>query len=132
MIQDNYIQHIYKIGNKSNHHYSHSFFPIRFRLPYYAGRMDNETAYKLLSHKTEGTFLLRENEKGELRATIRSNLKDGTRNGPKIGHIPISKHEDGNGWIMGQNYYPSILKLVESQKKIESAFQMKHEYKLQP
>ena len=104
-------------------------FPIRFRLPYYAGRMDNETAYKLLSHKTEGTFLLRENEKGELRATIRSNLKDGTRNGPKIGHIPISKHEDGNGWIMGQNYYPSILKLVESQKKIESAFQMKHEYR---
>ena len=91
--------------------------------------MDNETAYKLLLHKAEGTFLLRENEKGELRATIRSNLKDGTRNGPKIGHIPISKHEDGNGWIMGQNYYPSISKLVESQKKIESAFQMKHEYR---
>ena len=90
--------------------------------------MDNEKAYRLLFHKPEGTFLLRENEKGDLRATIRSNLKDGNSK-PKVGHIPISKAEDGNGWIMGQNYYPSIAKLVESQKKIESAFQMKHEYR---
>lgn len=90
--------------------------------------MDNEKAYRLLLNKPEGTFLLRENGKGELRATIRSNLRDGNSNRPKVGHIPISRAESGRGWIMGQNYYPSIKKLVESQKKIESAFQMKHEY----
>ena len=91
--------------------------------------MDNEKAYRLLLNKPEGTFLLRENDKGELRFTIRSNLRDGNTNRPKVGHIPISKAEDGSGWIMGQNYYPTLPKLVESQKKIESAFQMRHEYK---
>ena len=93
--------------------------------------MDNEKAYRLLLNQPEGTFLLRENDRGELRATIRSNLRDGSSNRPKVGHIPISRAENGTGWIMGQNYYPSISRLVESQKRIESAFQMKYEYKLQ-
>ena len=76
--------------------------------------MDNEKAYRLLLNKPEGTFLLRENAKGELRATIRSNLKDGNSNRPKVGHIPISRAETGIGWIMGQNYYQSIKKLIEN------------------
>ena len=100
------------------------------RLPYYVGTMDNEKAYRLLINQPEGTFLLRENQNGELRATIRSNLRDGNSTRPKVGHIPISRAEDGTGWIMGQNYYPSITRLVDSQKRIESAFQMKHEYRL--
>ena len=99
-----------------------------YRLPYYVGRMDNEKAYRLLLHKSEGTFLLRENDKGELRYSIRSNLRDGNTDRPKVGHIPIARAEDGNGWIMGQNYYSTITQMVDSQKKIESAFQLKHEY----
>ena len=85
-------------------------------------------AYNLLSHKSEGTFLLRKNDKGELRFSIRSNLKDGNTGKPKVGHIPIEKAEDQKGWIMGQNYYSSITQMVDSQKKIRSAFQLKHEY----
>ena len=100
------------------------------RLPYFVGTMDNEKAYRLLLNQPEGTFLLRENHNGDLRATIRSNLRDGNSTRPKVGHIPISRAEDGTEWIMGQNYYPSIRRLVDSQKKIESAFQMRHEYRL--
>ena len=47
------------------------------RLPYFVGTMDNEKAYRLLLNQPEGTFLLRENHNGDLRATIRSNLRDG-------------------------------------------------------
>ena len=90
--------------------------------------MVNETAYEKLLHKPAGTFLLRENENGDLRLTIRSNLRDVRSNKPKVGHIPIEKAEDGNGWIIGQNYYESISEMIKSQKEIESSFQLKREY----
>ena len=90
--------------------------------------MDNEAAYAKLLHKPEGTFLLRENEKGDLRFTIRSNLRDGRSSKPKVGHIPIEKAEDGHGWIIGQNYYGSLAEMIKSQKEIESTFQLKREY----
>ena len=45
--------------------------------------MNKETASEKLLHKPAGTFLLRENEDGDLRLTIRSNLRDGRSNKAK-------------------------------------------------
>ena len=89
--------------------------------------MDNDVAYERLINKPEGTYLLRENDKGDLRFSVRSKVRV-VRGQPKVGHLPISKAEDGTGWMMGQNQYDSLAELIEQQKKIESAFRLKHEY----
>ena len=92
--------------------------------------MSSEASYAKLLHKPEGTFLLRENEKGELRISVRSNVRDGRSNKPKVGHIRVEKPEDGNGWIIGGSYYGSILEMVKSPKQVDDSFLLKNEYVL--
>ena len=79
-------------------------------------------------HKPEGTFLLRKNEKGQLRISVRSNVRDGRSNKPKVGHIRVEKPEDGNGWIIGGCYYGSISEMITSPKQVDSSYQLKNEY----
>ena len=90
--------------------------------------MGSEASYTKLLHKPGGTFLLRENEKGELRFSVRSNVMDVRSNTPKVGHIRVEKTEDGNGWIIGGCYYESISEMIKSPKQIDSSFLLKNEY----
>ena len=85
-------------------------------------------AYNKLLDQPGGTYLLRENEKGEIRLSVRSNLRDGISNKPKVGHTPIERAGDGNGWIVGQKHYESISEIINYQKQIMSDFQPKQEY----
>ena len=90
--------------------------------------MGNEPAYHKLLHLPGGTYLLRENDNGDLRLSVRSNIRDGRSNKPKVGHTPIERAENGNGWIAGQKHYESISEIINSQKLIMNEFQPKQEY----
>ena len=73
------------------------------------GPMSSDEAYACMVGQEKGAFIVRLNEEGGLRLSIRSTLEH-DENLPKlVGHIIIRRNEEGHGWFTGsKGKYPQF------------------------
>ena len=100
--------------------------------------MESPEAYLLLLDEEKGTYLLRENSRGELRFSVRSQIDNincgGSSGGVKlVGHIVLSKDEDEYGWFTGSGEtrprYDSFYDIIQAHKERDSIYLFKCHYK---
>ena len=94
----------------------------------------------MLLNEAKGTYLLRENSRGELRFSVRSQVDNVQFQGAEIGncvklvgHISLIKDKNGCGWFIGsgekQHRYESFYDIIQAHKKKDSIYQFTAYYK---
>lgn len=124
------------------------------RYPFYFGRLNSQQAFRLLSNRPEGTFLLRTNEEGQLRLSIRAasgnpengsplgsaweqQQQQGPRSDPvvsgvvsdsgRVCHIPIAREGASASFVVGEHRFQGLDEVIQAYRKTPSCFQIKHE-----
>ena len=100
--------------------------------------MDSTAAFLTLLHEPKGTYLLRENDKGDLRFSVRSQLEhdpdDDERNSVTlVGHIMLRRDEKGQGWYSGSGEAPvkfdTFYDIIKAHQEKDSIYQFRCYFK---
>ena len=113
---------------------------IFFSFSFYKGKLESDQAYLMLVNEPKGTYILRENSRGEPRFSVRSQVDTVQFQGAEtgncvklVGHITLTKDKNEFGWFTGigekQHRYESFYDIIQAHKKKDSIYQFIAHYK---
>ena len=100
--------------------------------------MDSTAAFLTLLHEPKGTYLLRENDKGDLRFSVRSKLDQDPDDHEQdnirlVGHIMLRRDEKEKGWYSGSGEaavkFDTFYDMIKAHQEKDSIYQFTSYFK---